>query len=254
MTRNDDKSSETPPSSAPPDDSESQRPSQTAMTAGSIAIGDVLAGHYVIEGVLDEGGMAVVYHARNTGTGKACAIKVLHAQLGNQPDIVKLFAKEARVGAVIGDSNFIVEVYDAGIDEGTRAPFIVMELLEGETLERALERGPLPRDEARIILRQLGEALDQAHAAGVVHRDLKPSNLFVTRDAHDNPVIKVMDFGIAKVLEEGAVRTATQIGTPAYTAPEQMGATTRKLAAKQGITISKGISPATDVWAPGLIA
>jgi TPR repeat protein/serine/threonine protein kinase len=232
----------------------SVRPSRAPTTANGIAIGDVLAGHYLIEGVLDEGGMAVVYSARNTGTGKACAIKVLHAQLGNQPDIVKLFAKEARVGAVIGDSDNIVQVFDAGIDEATRVPFIVMELLDGETLERALERGPMTRQETRIILRQLGEALDQAHAAGVVHRDLKPSNLFLTRDPQGNPVVKVMDFGIAKVLEEGAVRTATQIGTPAYTAPEQMGATTRKLAAKQGITIAKGISPATDVWALGLIA
>ena len=109
-------------------------------------------------------------------------------------------------------------------------------------------------DDVLCFLAQLGEALGQAHDAGVVHRDLKPSNLFIVREDDEPAMLKVMDFGIAKVLEGEAIRTATQIGTPAYTAPEQMGSTTRRLAAKQGITIARGICPATDVWAIGLIA
>ncbi|MBW2454468.1 MAG: SEL1-like repeat protein, partial [Deltaproteobacteria bacterium] len=183
--------------------------------------------------------------------------KVLQARLGERPEFVRLFAKEAKVGALIGDNTHIVNVYDAGLDEERQIPFIVMDLLEGETLEEALERGPVPRALARRMLEELGDALEQAHEAGVVHRDLKPGNLFLVDgdDEDDESCLKVMDFGIAKVLEAGgALRTATQIGTPAYTAPEQMGSTTRKLAAKQGITIIAGVSPATDVWAIGLLA
>lgn len=218
-----------------------------------LGAGDVIGGHYVVEELLGEGGMAIVYRARNASTGKPIALKVLQAQLGEQPEFVRMFSKEAKIGSVVGDNDHIVQVYDAGLDPDRGLPFIVMELLEGENLEQALEHGPLPGDVARTVLDQLGTALTQAHEAGVIHRDLKPSNLFLSRNG-DDVTLKVMDFGIAKVLQGGAVRTATQIGTPAYTAPEQMGATTRKIAAKQGITIATGVSAATDIWALGLIA
>ncbi|MBI4705852.1 MAG: serine/threonine protein kinase, partial [Deltaproteobacteria bacterium] len=236
------------------DDQQAAAQTPVSRPGSRLAPGDVVGGHYAVEELLGEGGMAVVYRGRNTATGKACALKILHAQLGARPEFMRLFAKEAKVGSVIGESEHIVAVFDAGLDEARGLPFLVMEMCEGETLEHALERGPLPEGEAQAVLRQLGAALAQAHRAGVVHRDLKPSNLFLARDAAGKPLLKVMDFGIAKVLEEGAVRTATQIGTPAYTAPEQMGPTTRKLAAKQGINIARGVSPATDVWAVGLIA
>jgi serine/threonine protein kinase/TPR repeat protein len=198
--------------------------------------------------------MAAVYRGTDEESGCACAIKVLHAELGARADIRELFAKEARIGEVMGPHPNVVHVLDAGVDPTSQVPFIVMELLEGETLEEALLRGPLLRTDAEAVLLQLGAALDHAHAAGVVHRDLKPSNLFLVRADDAPPHLKVMDFGIAKLVEAGAVRTATQIGTPAYTAPEQLGATTRRLAAKQGIAIARGVSPATDVWALGLIA
>jgi TPR repeat protein/serine/threonine protein kinase len=222
--------------------------------ASELAPGDVIAGHYVVEDMLGDGGMAVVYRATNSATGKQVALKVLQGQLGERPEFVQMFAKEAKVSAVIGDNDHIVQVFDAGLDEDRHIPFIVMELLEGETLEQALERGPLDADLIRLVLDHLAIALEQAHQAGVVHRDLKPSNLFITSGRDGRPLLKVMDFGIAKVLEGEAVRTATQLGTPAYNAPEQMGSTTRKLAAKQGITIAAGVSPATDVWAIGLLA
>ncbi len=232
------------------DDEQTQR----AKRSERLSAGDVVGGHYVVDGVLDEGGMAVVYRATNSATQKQVALKVLHAQLGHRPEFMHLFAKEAKVSSVIGDNDHIVQVYDAGLDADRAIPFIVMELLEGETLERVLERGPLSPELARVVLEQLSSALEQAHQAGVVHRDLKPSNLFLTLDKHDAPLLKVMDFGIAKIMEGEMVRTATQIGTPAYNAPEQMGTTTRRLAAKQGITIASGVSPATDVWALGLLA
>jgi TPR repeat protein/serine/threonine protein kinase len=233
-----------------PSDDEAQRPRK--MTE-RLSVGDVVGGHYVIDNILDEGGMAVVYRATNSATHKQVALKILHTQLGDRPEFMNLFAKEAKVSSVIGDNDHIVQVYDAGLDEERGIPFIVMELLEGETLEKVLEHGPLAPELARTVLEQLCSALDQAHQAGVVHRDLKPSNLFITKDKQGAPLIKVMDFGIAKVMEGEMVRTATQIGTPAYNAPEQMGSTTRKLASKQGITIASGVSPATDVWALGLL-
>jgi TPR repeat protein/serine/threonine protein kinase len=220
----------------------------------SVSVGDVIGGHYLIEEVLDEGGMAMVYRATNSATQKPCALKILHAHFGDREEFLHLFSKEAKVSSVIGDSAHIVSVFDAGLDEELGVPFIVMELLEGQTLERVLEQGPLSPRLARHLLVQLADALEQAHSAGVVHRDLKPSNLFVTTDKAGEPLLKVMDFGIAKVLEGEAVRTATHIGTPAYNAPEQMGSSTRKLAEKVGITIGSGVSPATDVWALGLIA
>ncbi|MBM4359950.1 MAG: serine/threonine protein kinase [Deltaproteobacteria bacterium] len=236
-------------------------PNVTVLTPGDrddtprpLAPGDRLAGRYRLDGLRGEGGIAAVYRATDETTGLPCAVKMLHAELGARAEMRELFAKEARVGEVIGPCEHIVDVLDAGVDGATNVPFIVMELLEGETLEEALTRGPLPRAEADRLLRELGSALDRAHAAGVVHRDLKPSNLFLARRSDGPPLLKVMDFGIAKLVEAGAVRTATPTGTPAYTAPEQLGGTTRTLAAKQGIVIARGVSPATDVWALGLIA
>ena len=220
-----------------------------------VAPGDLIDGRYLVESLLGAGGMAVVHRARHTGTGALCAIKLVHAHLVPRPELVQLFLREARVSGRIGKSPHVVEVFDAGFDPDRGVPYLVMELLAGETLEARLERGgPLPPAQVRAVLAQLADALDQAHAAGVVHRDLKPSNLFLTPGRRGQAVVKVMDFGIAKVLAGDAQRTATQIGTPAYAAPEQMGGAMRAAAARQGVTVAAGISPATDVWALGLLA
>ncbi|MEZ4299969.1 MAG: serine/threonine-protein kinase [Polyangiaceae bacterium] len=217
--------------------------------------GDVIAGRYRIENILGQGGMAIVFLAKHVNTGKPCALKLVHPHLVSRRELIELFVREAQVGGRIGDHPNIVNVFDAGEDTTRRVPYLAMELLEGETLEDYMERaGVLPKPEVRTLLLQLGDALDQAHRAGVVHRDLKPGNLFVTRDRHGAPVLKVMDFGIAKVLEMEAQRTATQVGTPAYAAPEQLGAGFRKAAAKNNIVIDAGVTPMTDVWALGLIA
>lgn len=226
------------------------------MGSASIAVGDIIGSRYCIESVLGQGGMAIVYRARNTGTGKACALKIVHPHLVTKPELVDMFVREAQVAGRIGDSPYVVNVFDAGVDDERGVPFMAMELLKGETLDAYVEtRGPMPRTMVRTLFDQLADALDQAHRAGVIHRDLKPSNLFVTQDRRGRPVLKIMDFGIAKVLEHGAQRTATRIGSPAYAAPEQQAsAALRRLAAKHGVTIAQGVSPATDVWALGLVA
>ncbi|MCA9639857.1 MAG: serine/threonine protein kinase, partial [Myxococcales bacterium] len=139
----------------------------------------------------------------------------------------------------------IVEIIDAGVEEATNCPFIVMELLEGEELAQGLSRhGVLQPELALTLLEQAAMALDRAHSAEVVHRDLKPENLFVTRRDDGSPRVKVLDFGIAKVLDEKASATNVTkgiIGTPLYIAPEQASG-------------DDPISPRTDVYALAHIA
>src|SRR5262249_31757689 len=113
-------------------------------------------------------------------------------------------------------------------------------------------RGALTHALVRRLVEQLGEALEQAHAASVVHRDLKPGNLFVVRDRKGAATLKVADFGIAKLLDQPG-RTGTQIGTVEYAAPEQLGLIHAQVAAAQGVTIAHLVSPATDVWPLALI-
>jgi serine/threonine protein kinase len=220
-----------------------------------IAVGDVIGGRYRVEAWIGRGSMASVARARHLGTGKACALKFVHAHLAARPEFVDLFLKEAQVGGRIGSNPYIVDVFDAAIDPTENIPYLAMELLEGKPLDKHISKnGAMPPALVGTILEQLADALDQAHGAGVIHRDVKPANLFLTQNRQGMPIIKVVDFGIAKVLEDEAQHTATQAGSPAYSAPEQLGPTLRKLAARQGITIALGVSPATDVWALGLSA
>jgi serine/threonine-protein kinase len=226
------------------------------MTGVAISLGDVIGGRYAIEAVLGQGGMAIVYKARHTGTGKACALKVVHPHLVARPELVEMFIREARISGHIGDNPHIVNVFDTAVDEALKVPFVVMELIEGETLEKLLEaRAPMGWPLVRVIFEQLADALEQAHRAGVIHRDLKPGNLILTKDRKGQPVLKVMDFGIAKILEHGVQGTITHIGSPIYAAPEQQaGDSFRRLAARENLVIAQEVSPATDVWPLALIA
>lgn len=226
------------------------------MDSASLIVGNVIGGRYRIEALLGQGGMAVVYRARHTSTGKLCALKLVRPHLVTRVELIDMFVREAQVAGKIGEHPNIINVFDAGVDEVRKIPFIAMEILQGETIEQYTEKnGPAPRGLVHKIFTQLADALEQAHREGVIHRDLKPSNLFLTLDRKQEPVLKVMDFGIAKVLEQGAQHTATRVGSPAYAAPEQQsGSVFRKLAAGQGVIIAQGVSPATDVWAMGLIA
>jgi len=220
-------------------------PSCAMNSAPLVAPGSLFAGDFVIERPLGEGGMGAVYVVQQRSTGKRRALKVMLPQLVGSEKLRQRFEQEARVGARI-DSDHVVEVVTAGIDEPTGIPYLAMELLEGETLAALLDRrGALPPWEVREIYAQLGHALDAAHRGGIVHRDLKPENVFIAKGRRQGAAftVKVLDFGIAKVIEEarhGNAATAT-LGTPLWMAPEQ--------------TDQKGtIAPATDVWALGLIA
>ena len=170
--------------------------------------------------------------------------------LGRDADTVARFQREARVSVRI-KSEHVVRVTDADVDPGMGGvPFFVMELLDGVDLERLVQqRGPLPVKEVVEIVTQLATALGRAHSLGIVHRDLKLENLFLHRREDGTPTLKVLDFGISKLLDTSwltnlgsATRTETVFGTPLYMAPEQSRAQ------------SELISPATDVWAVGLVA
>lgn len=217
--------------------------------------GALVGGRYRIERVLGEGGMAIVYAATHVHTEQRCAVKLVRDDVARRhPGLVEKFVAEAKVTARIGQCQYIVQVTDADIDKERGVPFLAMELLSGETLEALIARGPVPRDLVRVLFEQLGEALGLAHTAGVVHRDLKPGNLFLTYDRKRRPILKVTDFGIAKILADGPPSTGTQIGTPGYGAPEQLGLVFAQLVAAQGVTIARAVSPQTDVWPLGLIA
>ena len=220
-----------------------------------IGAGDVIANRYRIIRVLGSGGMAMVYEAEHQLTGRRCALKMIHSHLARRPEFTALFLKEARVGSAIGGNPHIVEVFDADFDAERGAPFLAMELLEGETIGQWIDRqGPFTHSQSAGLFLQLASAFTQAHERGVVHRDLKTSNLFLVNNKGAPPTLKVMDFGIAKILGEGAQHTATQMGTPMYLAPEQMGAGLRQLAEKEGIHIATGVSVGTDIWSLGLLA
>ncbi len=204
--------------------------------------GTVFARDFRIVRALARGGMGAVYEVEQLSTSKTRALKVLHAQLAGDPKIRQRFEQEARIGGRI-ESDHIVDVVAAGIeDPGT--PWLVMEFLKGHDLGAHLDRnGPRPPAEVDEIFRQMGHALAAAHRAGLVHRDLKPENIFLAESRREGApfTVKVLDFGIAKALETAPERATQAMGTPYWMAPEQCAD-------------SKLISPATDVWALGLIA
>ncbi len=205
--------------------------------------GTIFGRDFRVVKALRAGGMGAVYIVDQLSTGKQRALKVMAPELASDPATRERFVLEARAGSKI-DSDHVVEVVTAGVDEETGSPFLVMELLKGEELADCLERvGPLPLGDVAEIFQQVGHALEQAHAQGIVHRDLKPENIFlaVSRRRESNFTAKILDFGIAKLVADSQ-KTGTQpLGSPLFMSPEQ--------------TDRKGrISPATDVWALGLIA
>jgi serine/threonine-protein kinase len=213
------------------------------MASAALQEGDVFAGRYRIVRELASGGMGTVYEVVHNVTERRCALKVMLSHTVEREQLRRRFMQESRLAAQIG-SEYIVDVLDAGVDDETKAPYLVMELLEGEDLgQRLLRQGPLSREETVGYLWHVALALDRTHQAGIVHRDLKASNLFVTRREDGTPLVKVLDFGVAKVLtmeRSGEHRTQT-VGTPIYMAPEQFRAEGR-------------ISPATDIYALGMLA
>jgi serine/threonine-protein kinase len=194
---------------------------------GEPQAGELLGGCYLVAKTLGRGGMGVVLEAENQRTGKRVAIKWMSARDRGelQSSAIARFRREARAVAAIDHPN-VVNVYDVGERDGT--PFLVMELLRGESLRERLARGPLPWEEARPLMLAIIRGVAAAHHAGVIHRDLKPDNIFLCRGDQGALVPKVLDFGIAAMrrgpdaTHASLTHTGAVIGTPAYMALEQL--------------------------------
>ena len=214
------------------------------MSTIALEPGQLIDREYKVERLLSQGGMGAVYVAEHVTTGKRRALKVMLPHLVRDQASRDRFEREARIGARIESDN-VVEVVDAGVDEATGLPFLVMELLDGVDLDHVLDsHGKIPPQGVAGIVGQLCDALGRGHAIGVVHSDLKPENVFLEKPRRRGVAftVKVMDFGIAKLVsdENQAAKVTTPLGSPLWMAPEQ----TQRGAA---------IVPATDVWALGLL-
>ncbi len=222
-------------------------------SGASAIVGTLIAGKYRVLRPIGSGGMGTVWEGVHATLGTRVAIKLIKPQFAQQPEARARFEIEARAAAKL-QSKHAAHVYDYGVSpEGL--PYIVMEFLEGASLSDAiLARGTLPPAEVARIIAQAARALSKAHAAGIVHRDLKPDNIFLARS--DEPldglpyVVKLVDFGIAKMFEEqlapgesaramgGPTREGTVIGTPNFMAPEQLA-------------LGGAPGPLTDLWSLG---
>jgi eukaryotic-like serine/threonine-protein kinase len=204
--------------------------------------GTVVAGKYRIEHTLGSGGMGVVVAATHLQLGTPVALKFLQHELTQNQGVVDRFMREARSSAKLRGDN-VCRVSDVGVTE-TGQPFIVMELLTGQDVGTVLRNmGALPVSTAAEIIMQACIALGEAHALGFVHRDIKPGNLFWTQRADGNPLIKVLDFGVAKAPEEinfSLTQTQNVIGSPGYMSPEQLKS-------------SKTVDARSDIWALGIV-
>ena len=216
-------------------------PQARCMSSMVTQEGATVAGKYVVERVLGEGGMGVVVKATQTQLGRTVAIKFLKPEAIEKPAVVERFDREARALGRLA-SDHVTHVIDVDkLDDGS--PFIVMEYLDGEDLATVVEReGPLPVPVAVGYVLEACEAIAAAHAMRIVHRDLKPSNLFLARRVGQKPIVKVLDFGISKVMDEDVslTKTSSGLGSALYMAPEQM-------------RNAKGCDERADLWALGII-
>jgi len=204
--------------------------------------GTVIGHDYKIVRMLAKGGMGAVYVAHQESTGVERALKVMHAQLLDDAKSRERFTQESRIAARI-ESDHVVKVLGAGIDEALETPWIAMEFIKGEDLEAfAKARGALSVEEVLEIFRQLCHGVGAAHNLGIVHRDLKLQNVLIApAQRSDTPFsIKVLDFGISKMSQDSQTDTTAAVGSPMWMAPEQ---------AQKG-----KLTPSTDVWPLGLIA
>jgi serine/threonine-protein kinase len=201
-----------------------------------LRLGEVLAGRYLIEHVLGVGGGGMVLAARHVDLGAHRAVKI---PWPHEAEAAERLLEEARITARLA-SEHVVRVHDAGRLEEDGAPFIAMELLQGVDLLQLLQRrGPLPAGDAALYVAQACLAMEEAHALGIVHLDLKPANLFLTSRHDGSACVKVIDFGIARSLEEACPMNERVEGTPPYMAPEQA-------------ILGPRIGAETDVWALGV--
>jgi serine/threonine-protein kinase len=193
---------------------------------GDTNIGRVLEEKYELTRVLGKGGMGAVYEARHLLIGRKLAVKLLHAEYAQDEPTVQRFRREAQTATAIGHEH-IVDITDMGVTD-TDELFIVMEFLEGLDLATILKKeGRLSCKRACHIMIQILSALEAAHAKGIVHRDLKPANVFITKHGAAEDYVKLVDFGISKVRQQGdgklssLTRTGELLGTPLFMSPEQ---------------------------------
>jgi serine/threonine-protein kinase len=217
-------------------------PGEAADDGERVSIGSTLDARYRIDALIGTGGMGRVYRAEHTGIGRAVAIKILHNDLNHNREAAQRFQREAIASGRLDHPN-IVGIYDFGVlPHG--ACYLVMELLEGETLGARLERdGRLPWRDALDVLRGVLLGLRHAHERGVVHRDIKPDNIYLARKDGDL-IVKLLDFGIAKLRagsadDPASTRAGLTVGTPAYLSPEQ--------------AVGGEITPASDLYSATIV-
>ncbi len=203
-------------------------------------IGQTIDGRYLIERVLGEGGMGLVYRAKHIVLGKLLAMKVLRPDVSRDEEIITRFRQEAQSASSIGNQH-IIDISDFGVlPDGST--YFVMEYLDGIELTKAVEReSPLPFPRIVHVVKQLCDALGAAHLIGIVHRDLKPDNVYLIKRGQDVNFVKVLDFGIAKVGGSSSklTRAGQVFGTPHYMSPEQCA--------------GSGVDHRTDIYAIGIM-
>ena len=220
-------------------------------------VGQVISGRYLIKELLGEGGMGAVYLAEHTHMKKRVALKLLHPEMVDNVEVSARFEREALASAHIEHPNVAAATDFGKTEDG--AFFLVLEYIEGTNLRDALEPGPLAVQRSIRIARQIALALERAHEAGIVHRDLKPENVMLVKKEGEPDFVKVLDFGIAKLLEGAAsaseaisrrnvangspaqplTRLGTVLGTPEYMAPEQ--------------ALGEAVTPAADLYGVGVM-
>jgi serine/threonine protein kinase len=215
---------------------------------GPLEDGALVDNKYRVVKLLGAGAMGAVYEAEHTGTGRRVALKVIMGQFAKDEGLVARFQREARAAGAI-ETQHITQVLDTGFDKEAELPFMVMEYLEGEDVQHLLKRtGPIHPDLALRILAQSCLGLQKAHDKNVVHRDMKPANLFLAKRDAGEVIIKLLDFGIAKIKMEqaqetesaGLTKTGNMLGSPLYMSPEQARG-------------ARGIDHRTDVWSLGVV-
>jgi eukaryotic-like serine/threonine-protein kinase len=207
-----------------------------------VPYGTVVGNDFMVMRPLSHGSMGALYVAEQLSTSSHRALKVLRREYVSDSTLYRRFEREAQVAARI-PSEHVAQVIAAGVDRKLEVPWIAMELLEGQNLaDHVGEHGPMAKQMVREALEQLCHALSAAHKLGIVHRDLKPANVFLSEAKRVGAprVVKVLDFGIAKIIAESVTLQGSPIGTPNWMAPEQ--------------TNGSPSTTATDVWAIGLLA